>query len=398
MKFLVLLFFAAALSAGPGRAGNAGSDPVQPLANAGNAFGFDLLAQILKQDAGKNLFISPYSISTCLAMACSGAGDTTRAAMTKVLHLDAMTPTDINQGNAGLKEALRSADPKVILETANSLWTRKGFALKDEFLKSSSEEYGATARELDFDSPDAAAAINKWVKDSTQDKIDSIVDKLDRTDMLLLLNAVYFKGTWTSVFDERLTHDGPFTAGSGGQKTVPLMHNSGHYDYFEDETVQSIRLPYGTGRLGMVILLPRKDVPLERLESELNLKTWGEWTQRLHPAVGNITLPRFKMSYEINLNQALKTLGMGPAFDPNAADFSGMSNTAHLHISEVMHKTFLEVNELGTEAAAVTGVRMGMKAFVPRRFIMVVDHPFLCAIADKQTGAILFLGAIQDPA
>jgi serpin B len=400
MKRILPLFCIVVLSAGSVHADIDGPATVGTIVNASNAFGFDIFAQLRKEKPGKNVFISPYSISTCLAMVLGGAGGTTRTAMAKTLLLEGLSPSGIDGACAGLREEIKTPDPQVSLETANSLWMMKGLKPKTDFLYRSRVHFGATVQELDFNNPRARSRINSWVSDATHGKIDSIVDHLDaRADALLLLNAVYFKGTWTKVFHGEVTRNAPFVPDTGGPKSVPMMHNGGRFEYFENEMLQAIRLPYGSGRLGMYIFLPRSGVPLRRLESDLNDTTWKKWTQQLQFSEGSIALPRFKLAYEANLNATLKALGMRIAFDPGAADFTGIGSApdGRFFISAVEHKTFIDVNELGTEAAAVTGVMVGATSAPLNPFRMIVDRPFLYAIADRPTGAILFLGAMEDP-
>ena len=369
-----------------------------PAAAAANALGFDIFAQLRKQEPGKNVFISPYSISTCLAMTLGGAGGKTRSAMAKTLHLDGQRPTDIGAACSSLRHTLETADPAVRLETANSIWVTKQLKLKNDFQVRCRDHFGATVQALDINDPAAPSMINAWVRDATHNKIDSIVDKLAPTDSLLLLNAVYFKGTWADEFDERSTNDAPFVPATGGPKNVPMMHNDGTYSYFETETFQAIRLPYDSERFDMFIFLPRRGVPLPRLASNLNARKWNQWFHQLDWAQGSIAFPRFKLAYEATLNDPLRALGMGVAFDPGLADFTGMASGG-LYISSVIHKTSIDVDEHGTEAAATTGIAYPacVAPSTDFKFQMIVDHPFLYAISDRQTGAILFLGAMEDP-
>jgi serpin B len=253
---------------------------------------------------------------------------------------------------------------------------------------------------LDFGDPAAPAAINSWVSDKTKGKIDKIVSQIDPQSILFLINAIYFKGKWTDQFDKAKTAPDTFTTGSGQQKPHPLMHQSGNYNYFEGPNFQAISLPYGAGRVSLYIFLPPRGTSLAEFQKSLTLQNWDAWMGQFSKTKGEIAVPRFKVEYEVGLNEALKALGMGIAFDPERANFTGMvQSSQNAFISRVKHKTFCEVNEEGTEAAAATSVEMSVTSIRPpsKPFRMIVDHPFFCAIRDNKTGTVLFMGSINDP-
>jgi serine protease inhibitor len=371
------------------------------LVTANTRFGLNLIAQLRQQAPDQNVFISPSSIAFALTMTYNGAAGDTRTAMAKVLELQGLTPDQINQANAALREGLLNPDPQVQLAIANSLWAKRGVEFDPNFTATNRQYFGAELQTLDFSSSRAADTINAWVSRNTQDKIREIVRRpLPGTAVLFLINAVYFKGRWTNVFEESATKDGPFTLLDGRTKAVPLMSRSGEYPYAETGAFQAISLPYGRRRVSMCILLPAKTSSLAQLCQTLTPENWDAWLSQLHSREGTIKLPRFRTECDFKLNDSLKALGMADAFDPARADFTAMSPQAPpLWIDEVKHKTFVEVNELGTEAAAATSVGMAMSAKMPPAapFVMVVDRPFLCAIRDNATGALLFLGAIIEP-
>ena len=370
------------------------------LVSANTRFGFNLFAELAKRDSGKNLFISPTSIGLALAMTYNGAVGETKAAMERALEIQGINHSDLNRAYAELRAALESPDPKVQLNIANSLWAKKDVTFNPDFLARNKQFYGAEVTTLNFNDPGAPATINAWVNDKTKGKIEKIVDRIDAQSILFLINAIYFKGAWAFEFDKAKTKDEPFTTASGQQKQHPIMHQSRDYKYLEGKDFQAVSLPYGGGRVSMYIFLPAKGVRLEDFQKNLTAANWSTWLKQFAETKGEVGVPRFKIEYESTLNEALAALGMGVAFDPNRADFSGIAQGEdRVFISSVKHKTFAEVNEEGTEAAAVTSVEMrATSAMQPRKaFRMIVDRPFFCAIADNKSGTVLFMGAINNP-
>ncbi len=374
------------------------------LVTAMNGFGLELLKRLSKADAGRNVFISPTSIQLALAMTYNGAKGETKDAMARALGLDGMTLEEVNQANADLISLLQNPDPKVELAIANSLWGREGVEFAPDFLARNTDSYEAEVRSIDFTLPGSADTINGWVSKKTREKITQLVDHDSiREALLLLLNAIYFKGKWTLPFEEADTQYGDFTRGDGTTKTLPMMRQRDDFDYLETDQFQAIALPYGDEFVRMLIFLPKAGTTLDGLMGEMTREKLDQWTGELHEQDGTIVLPRFKASYDTSLKPVLTALGMGVAFS-DAADLTGMVTPEALatlggvpFISDVVHKTMLEVNEEGTEAAAATAVIVGVTAVQTQPFEMVVDHPFFLAIQDEPTGAILFMGTIVDP-
>ncbi len=369
------------------------------LIAANTQFGFKLFDQLTKQDAGKNVFVSPSSVTFALAMIYNGASGETQQAMAKALEVNGMSLQELNRANAALQAILASSDPKVQLNIANSLWAKKGVTFMPEFIKRNQDFYAAEVSDLDFALPSAPATINNWVNQKTNGKIDKIVETIPSDAILYLINAIYFKGAWAQQFEKSKTKESRFTLLNGAKKQHPMMSQTGRYGYLENDEFQAIGLPYGAGSMSMYVFLPGKNSNLNAFLANLNAAKWESWMSQLRPQEGNITLPRFKLEYEVVLNNALKSLGMESAFDPQRANFremSAASPSANVFIGEVKHKTFVEVNEEGTEAAAVTSGGIRATAFIPP-FNMVVDRPFFCAIRDNQTGTILFMGSIVEP-
>jgi serine protease inhibitor len=364
------------------------------LVEADNKFGFEVFNYLTDAEPQENVFISPLSIALALQMTAHGAAGPTWDAMAGAMAMSGLSRAEVAAGNRKLREDLIGADEEVRLDIANSLWLRKGVMLRKQFADDCGKYYDAAVTTLDFARPEAVATINDWVAKNTGGRIKKIVSELTPEEFLVLVNAIYFKGSWTEEFDPKLTAPREFHLASGPSQRQ-MMNRDDRFRYKEDDAVQAVALPYGDGRLNMYLFLPRENDGLGRLIEATTPEDFAGFEERK----GKVTLPRFKIEYEQSLVKTLQALGMGLAFAP-AADFSKMvvpPTTAA--ISDVLHKTFVEVNEEGTEAAAVTGVKM-LATAMPRpeeKFSFVCDHPFLCAIRDDVTGSVLFLGAIYDP-
>ena len=363
-------------------------------------FAFKLFSTIQQQQSQENIFISPASITNALAMTYNGADGTTQMAMAEALEIQGMSLEEFNQANAAVKTLLSDEYEAVEINIANSLWLNQTASFLPNFLQRVTEFYQAQLNRLDFTSPTATDEINAWVREQTNDKIPKIIDQVDDNHILYLMNAIYFRGSWTEAFSEELVEERPFRRMDGTTELHPLMLQVGNYLYLENSEVQAISLPYGNGQFSLYVLLPRETVNLDEFYQALNAEQWNEWIQAMQPQDGMIQLPRFELEYSIALNDTLEQMGMGIAFSPNQADFSKMTSEK-VHLSAVQHKTFLEVNEEGTKAAAVT-----LQGFVrvsldenpePELFSMIVDRPFFMAIRDNRTQTILFMGSIVNP-
>ena len=366
-------------------------DPdVSSVASANTRFGFKLLHDLRERDSGGNIFISPLSISIALTMTYNGAVGETERAMAEVLEIDGLGLSTINQSNKALRDSIENPDPKVEISIANSIWSRQGVEFNADFLERNRVFFGAEIASLDFSSPQATGIINEWVDTNTNGKIEKIVDRINPQTLLFLINAIYFKGNWQDEFDPSRTRQGTFQLPNGSEKQVQMMRREGAYPYFRGENFEATSLPYGDGRLGMYIFLPSRDSSLNKFLRNLNAENWEGWISEFQDRRHEMMLPRFKLEYEVRLNDTLEALGMGIAFG-GGADFSGMGPS--LFISEVRHKTFVEVNEEGTEAAAVTAV-VGVKSLPPA---FRVDRPFFFAIYDTETETILFMGTVTEP-
>ncbi|MDE0466643.1 MAG: serpin family protein [Candidatus Poribacteria bacterium] len=367
---------------------------------ANTQFGFNLFNDIRKTEQNKNIFISPFSISIALAMTLNGASGETEQAMTNALQLQGLDSEAINVGYAGLRQTLQTSDPKVILTIANSLWARQDVPFKQDFLQRNTQFFGAEVSTLDFTDPNTLTTINQWVNTNTNGKITKILDEINPAAVLFLINAIYFKGSWQTEFEPARTRDGTFHLATGGEKQVPMMTKTGDYRYYEnyEENFQAISLPYGAGRISMYIFLPYRESDLNTFLDGLNTENWENWISQFREQEVFLSMPKFKLEYEKTLNNPLQSLGMGIAFAPGGADFSRMADLEvlgrNLYIEEVFHKAVVEVNEEGTEAAAVTNITVGVPSAPPA---FIADRPFFFAIRDNETKTVLFMGIVVDP-
>jgi len=369
---------------------------VQKIAAANTSFGLKLLGKLSQEKPRDNVFFSPFSISQALTLALNGSGGKTRQQIAGTLGLSGIPLDGINAANGLLLPSLRNPEEKVTLSIGNALWADKATKLKPDFQARSSKFYGAQTASLDFSSPAAAARINGWVSKETHGKITSIVTPgALRQSPAVLTNAVYFHGTWSEVFKPHNTHDEPFKLGAGAKKIVPMMSQTSRFKYAQNAKFQSVRLPYGQGRIAFYVFLPKDLNGLDALVKSATPAQWNAWIAKMKPTQLQVELPKFKASQDIVLNKPLTELGMVSAFHAGA-DFRPMGLT-NGYIGSVIHKAVLNVDEEGTTAAAATGVMMATAAMLPPPVQIKVDHPFLCAIRDDTTGEILFAGLIRDP-
>lgn len=370
------------------------------VATANSKFGLNLYSQLNQRAETRNIFFSPSSVSWCLSMLFNGAEGNTKQEMAQALQISGLSLQELNSAYGEWRNTWVKPDPKVEIDVANSIWSRRGLSFKPEFLQTNKNFYAAEVSELDFNDPQSLLTINSWVKNKTRGKIEKIIDQISADSVLFLINAIYFKGKWTIEFDPAKTKEENFVTVPGKQMHVKMMHQRGTYQYQEQPEFQSVALPYGDGRLKMHVFLPSKEVGLNKFHQTLTHANWERWMTQYEESEGSIGLPRFRIEYETTLNQALKTLGMKSAFDPSQADFGGMiTGTQRPYVSEVKHKAFVEVNEEGTEAAAVTSTEVRIVSMpIPKKtFQMIMDRPFFFAILDGSTGAVLFMGAVSDP-
>jgi serpin B len=375
------------------------------LVAADNRFAFDLFRAIAeRRGADSSLFISPLSVGMALGMTVNGAAGATRDSMLGALDLDGLALDEVNRGYRGVIDLLRGLDPGVAFTLANSIWYRNSITPAQAFLDDTRTWFDADVRSLDFRAPTAARTINDWVNAQTRGKIPTIVDDPIPADVIMyLINAIYFKGSWTQRFDPALTHDAPFTLRDGGTVPASMMSHAeaASVRYFLGDSVTVVDLPYGGQAWSMTIVLPRTAAGIDGLSASLTAERWNGWIGALDSGGVIVTMPKFKLTYADELTPVLRALGMGIAFcDSFSADFSRMYPSARpgdVCITDVRHKTYVDVYEEGTEAAAVTSVGVGVTSAPPSPLHITVDRPFLVAIRERLTGAILFLGKETNP-
>jgi len=362
-----------------------------------NLFAFQLFKQATSDlQGGQNALLSPLSISTALAMTANGAKGTTRDAIARTLKFADFDADMINEYYQKLITDLPLLDPKTDLSMANSIWYRQGFEVLPDFLDVSHKFYKAEVAALDFTDPKAPENINNWVSRNTNDKIPTIVDQIPDYMIMYLINAVYFKGSWEQQFDPSATRQGLFYRINSNPLETEFMQIEHTFDVAANEFVEAIELPYQNKRYSMIVLKPADGKSPSEVLSELNQENrWEDLMSGFSSRKTKISLPKFKFSYENQLKDELTALGMGEAFS-DGADFTGINETGAITIGEVKHKSFIEVNEEGAEAAAVTSVGIVVTS-LPQIYTFNVDRPFLFAIREMSTGLILFIGQVNDP-
>jgi serpin B len=370
-----------------------------------NAFAVDLYGRLSAQPG--NLFFSPESISTAFAMTYAGAHGQTATEMARVFHFT-LPPEHLHPAIGALLAGMNASHPGYALSVADALWAQQGENFLPAYLKLVETNYGAGFHPVDFkSSPDSVrATINQWVEQQTNNKIQNLLGPGAVTPLsrLILTNAIYFKAAWADQFSKNATENEDFHLSAGKTIQAPTMHNSGGYYYFKGRSFQALLMPYEKNEISMLILLPDDVDGLPALERSLtasNLDKWGAALSYAHEV--DVSLPSFKITQQFELSSTLEGLGMKTAFDPNSADFSGMTGDKSLVISAAIHKAYIDLDENGTEAAAATAVVMEMATAMPPQFappppiIFTADHPFLFLIRENASGAILFMGRVTDP-
>lgn len=376
-----------------------GYDDIDAVVQGNTAFALTLY-QRLRSEEG-NLFFSPYSISTALAMTYAGARGNTAVQMAQTLHF-ALEEQRLHPAFASLAAKLKAVREKrgVQFNVANALWPQKGYAFLEAYLALTMAYYGVSIAALDYRETEAAReAINTWVEDKTEDKIKELIAPrvLSPLTRLVLVNAIYFKGNWTSQFDQALTKVAPFWVTPDEKIEVSMMTQEQEFRYAEIDGLQVLELPYAGDDLSMIVLLSRAVDGLGELEEALSVENLKKWTSHLRPREVQIFLPRFKVSARFRLRDTLISMGMADAFEMGRANFSGMDGREKgFFISDAIHGAFVEVNEEGTEAAAATAVAISFGLSEPS-VAFRADHPFIFLIRDNGTGSILFLGRVVNP-
>jgi len=401
-----LLFFSAILFAFVLSSCNESpSDKKVPITNeqklvvrASNNFGLRLFRAINREEGAKNIVLSPLSVTMALGMTVNGAAGETRNSMLKTLGMDGFTMDELNISYRDLISYLLNADRKVQFELANSIWYRNNFPFKQSFFDLCKHYFNSLVSGLDFDHPNSKDIINSWVEKTTKGKIKEIVDNIEPDIVMFLINAIYFKGSWLYKFDPSKTQTGKFYLLDGSHKDCKMMKQVVYIPYLTNDILQAVDLPYGSRKFSMTIFLPKVNKNVDDLINEMTEKNYSHWISSFKDDSVIIMMPKYKVEYKVKLNEALKNLGMSIAFRSGVADFTGMSDRGkELFIDKVWHKTYINVDEEGTEAAGVTSVEIGYTSAKPTPIPFILDRPFVFVIREKESDAIIFIGKIVDP-
>jgi len=399
LSTFALVFVLVCAGIGSARAQTAGSSPAPSatLAAADNAVGFDLLKNLSLKSGDDNLFISPTSITQAIGLLYIGSAGTSQREIATTLHLHGIEQSTYDQGSTALLGMLTKTSSNLKVSVANALWSQTGHPFSSQYAKRSQEDFSAIPHSVDFTEPtEAARTINSWVSANTGGKITTLVspDSVGNASMVLT-NAAYFKGIWTDPFDPSLTQPAPFAEKDGTVTQIPTMSRTGIISVYSDPSITVLSLPYsGTPATSMIIILPTDGGSAVNIAESMTPDILNDWLSKLAPREIELFLPKFHIDSSLDLVSPLKDLGMKAAFT-RAADFSptGLVNT---YVSDVIHKSTLDVDEEGTTASAATGVIMRALA-MPRPLVVRIDHPFLCAIEENTSGALLFLGIVNHP-
>lgn len=359
-----------------------------------NTFAFDIFKKVVEANPeSKNIIISPLSISTALSMVLNGANGTTRDAIVTAMRMDGLSTDAINNSSKVLREALLSVDKRVLITIANSVWSEHNFVVKKPFTDILTQYYNADTKSFDIKDPMVPGLINTWISEKTNGLIKNMIDRLDDNTVMLLINAIYFKGKWASEFDKDKTLPSTFYKTDGSTIQVPMMKQKSEYKVYDGEGFTMAELPYGQGNFVMDVIVPYSRDGVKTILPLINDANLKGWVNQMSSRKIDILFPRFKYMFGMELKKILTDMRMGIAFSDNA-DFSNISSI-DLLITSVLHKAFIETNEEGTEAAAVTIIGIGATSVNTN--ILNIDHPFLYIIRETTTNSILFMGRVVDP-
>lgn len=396
--FVITLTFSLLLSACSGNVESTEIGSFSNITKANEHIGISFL-QLAEPDEDGNIFISPTSALIAMLMVYNGTEGDTREEIEKALKLDGLSEKEVNEAARALMDTLHQKEEKIEVKLANSLWLNEDYSFNDDFSKKMNDYFAAEIDEIDIFDDASADRINNWVKKETNGLIDEIVEApLPENLLSYIINALYFNGTWKYEFNKDMTFDDLFYT-ENGEKDMQFMTINEELPYFETDELQAIKLPYGDGKMNMQVFLPKENVAIDDVVRNMTEKTWENWQDSFKEEEGTINLPKFSLEYETILNEPLQQLGIQEAFS-DRADFSKMvPPEVSVYISEVKQKTFIEVDEEGTEAAAVTSVEITLESTIEDdpRFYMHVNRPFLFAIYDESSETILFLGLIKSP-
>ncbi|MFO7891735.1 MAG: serpin family protein [bacterium] len=364
------------------------------LSTSSSEFGFEIFKEVFTAQLDSNIFISPLSISLALGMTFNGAEGETETAMRTTLGYGNLTDEQINKNYASLVHLLTNRDEHVQMDIANSIWIREGFPVQEDFIDVNKKYFYAEVDNLNFSSSEAVEIINNWVFQNTNGKIEKIVNKIDPLVVMYLINAIYFKAFWQYPFDPEQTSENWFIKQNGDSVLCPFMQQDGNFQYLETEQFRAVDLAYGQGNFSMSLLMPNSGYKISDIITGLDRNEWNTLVDQFSPVTMILKIPKFTLEYKINLNEVLKSLGMGIAFDEFRADFSDINPDYQLYISNVLHKSFIQVDEKGTEAAAVTSVEVSLTS-VP--MTVSFNRPFLFVIRERESNTVLFMGVLHEP-
>jgi len=370
----------------------------ESLIESSNDFVFELFHNINDQEGDQNFFFSPLSVEYALGMTLNGADQETYEAIRGVLKNESLSEEEINGSYLSLTQFLSGLDKTVLLKIANSVWFRKDLTVKEAFKQAVQIYYDAGITGLDFSDPASKDVINGWVSDKTEGLIEDLIDQIPNGVVMYLINAIYFKADWKYKFDKSLTTPGSFMLENGNSIETDLMTSEGtKVQYFSNDFVRLVDIPYGNGQFAMTILVPTWNHSLEDITSTLDEPHYNEWIALSEEATSKLTMPKFKIEYKTLLNTSLTDMGMGIAFT-DGADFSRLfEDPLDLFISRVIHQAVIEVNEEGSEAAAATAVEIMETSLPPEPENILINQPFIFLIREKHSGVILFAGKLMDP-
>ena len=367
------------------------------IIEAGRAFGFELFREINSLSDEENIMISPLSVSYALGMTYNGAAGTTLEAFDEVLHFEGLTTEEVNESYKNLMDQLVHLDDRVEFSIANSIWYRLGFQVLAEFIQTNQDYFNAAVKEIDFSDPETVNVINQWIENNTNGKIKDMLDFIPAEAVMYLINAIYFNAQWKYEFIKEETYEGDFNLADGTIHQADFMRVSGDFAYSSNEDFSAVELPYGDSTFSMVVLLPSGENELSDLVAQLDVAHWDSWFDNTSLNGVQVDLPKFKYGFKSLLNDPLINLGLGVAFS-GGADFTRINPAGDLFISRVIHQTFIDVKEEGTEAAAATIVEVSFTSSeVPVPILFKANKPFLYIIKENSTGAIIFIGKVGKP-
>jgi serine protease inhibitor len=368
------------------------------IIEADHAFGFELFREICRENEEENIMISPMSISYALGMTYNGAEGSTLDAFNQVLHFSSLTKVEVNESYKDLMDQLLNLSEEVEFALANSIWYKEGYPVLEDFIKTNEDYFNAAIREADFSDPTTVDLINGWIEEQTNDKIRDMLDEISVDVVMYLINAIYFNANWKYEFPREDNYQGDFKLENGSTTGVDYMVVEGDFHYTTHKNFTAVELPYSDSSFSMLVMLPQPENSLSALTESLDVDSWDSWFENSRQMGVRIELPKFKYEFKDLLNIPLKSLGLGVAFNSYSADFSGIVSGGGIYISRVIHQTFIDVQEEGTEAAAATIVEMSkMSAGGGSYASFRVDRPFLYLIKENSTGAIVFMGKVGRP-